>query len=517
MNKYRDVLIRSKSSGKFLSPMMMPRRKSTKLIEVEVVEEIQKFEREKKKGKTERGRERKKVEKEEVLGDRVNSADFLKLINKLDLVANCKYLSEMLLRENEAVNVRLRQNTTQCFKILSKDKRSPMGITVKREFGNLVYYLSTKYTNPHENQYDFKFFLDDFEISEKFLKFSHEFFYLGVFAQDDAEFTVSVRFGKENNKKIKETYSVPRQELKFDCEEYRKNQNLRDSLNKRVADVMRKRRKQILQLANFKNFVRINKSPMEKLSPKWEEKKILVLSRKQQKIKEKKLENEKNLIKYQTNFEKFTKNKRFTEKEKKVTNPQKTWFKLLYFISAYHTIQRLISIKRYRKLQLLSEKSSARKLQKNVKKYILFFPIPFLSKLRSLNSLLFSSNTSRIMSIVRSQTLLIQSIKSSATSHKPLKCFSTFISKLISLQSSLKSFISFTKSRKSNLKHLWNSILSKKILENSLNPFNQYLKIPISTRDSLLSKYYHDSMRKNRVYLPAEEEISDLIEKTVNK
>ena len=430
--------------------------------------------------------------------------NFALLIHQLDLVTGDRFLEEIHLKESEAVQIHLEEGVTQCFRISCKNKESPMKVTVKKIYGVLKYYLSRKVSKPNENQHDLRYLVDVFEVTTSLIWFNNEVFYLSAFAQEISNFSISVKFGRPHGFGLQETRSVPRMSLAADLERYRRDRNLREQLNNRVNELIKIRKRQMLEMARSKNYLELNKvsiaSSVAKETYKWEERRELVFKRKHENMEQKKIRNTMTLNKHELNLEIKRKIIEETENEKIAMHSRRKLVALALCISCSSVIRQMACENRVSHLSIIRMNSAARVIQKNVKRCILNFPIKFKVRLRLYSSLLyFYKNTSRIISS-NINSALVGCIKNSKANLQVHFKITKFLSGIIMIQKAIKSFQVITKYRMDNLKRIWNGCLSKLILQNSSNSNNKYLRITYNIRDSALRKYYHKCMR---IYLVA--------------
>ena len=187
MNKYSDVEFRSQSTLRQLPPLMSPKRITSIIRENLSAERLPKININAKQDfNTISALSVLENNKAKVLADmemhlslkstgKKNKddyvlSDFSKIIKDLDLITKKRHVvDEKILKEGELVYGNLKEGDCIFYKILIKDKISPIKVHIKKNSGMLNYYISKKKNKPNEEQYDFCFNTDTFEISERLL------------------------------------------------------------------------------------------------------------------------------------------------------------------------------------------------------------------------------------------------------------------------------------------------------------------------------------------------------------
>ena len=189
--------------------------------------------------------------------DSIKTPDFSKILKNLNLVTNSHLSTEKVLKEGKSQPYKLNKDGILYFKILCKDKKSPLKVCIKLNFGKLKYFVSNKHNKPNEDQYDFSFSDDSFEISNHLMWFNEDHLFLGVFGLADSEFIVTVNFGRIREKFEVMTERVAKTSIFSNFEE--NDQNFRENLESKVKKLLKARKKKALMLSNSKNFIKINK------------------------------------------------------------------------------------------------------------------------------------------------------------------------------------------------------------------------------------------------------------------
>jgi len=102
----------------------------------------------------------------------------------------------ILLSDSKDEELIMEPDEIQFFKIRCLGRPCPLKVTVEREKGALLIYMSRTITEPTEGEAEAVYKKDEFVISDPGLRFKTEFFYLGAKALNQTIFTIGLKYGK---------------------------------------------------------------------------------------------------------------------------------------------------------------------------------------------------------------------------------------------------------------------------------------------------------------------------------
>lgn len=192
---------------------------------------------------------------------RLVNKDYVRIINRLDKVATNQGLMtrRIDITDGRPMELILDQGEVQYFYITVKNKKCPLRIQLVKK-GKLVTYMSKSTPEPSEELCEEEFNNDDFQISDPGIRFSCEHVFLAVKALEDAKYQIKAAFGrkKESPKKRSMSSTMVKSRTVKTLEQVRNDNELRHDLYYRVSLLIEKRRKNMYELSNHKDFVKLN-------------------------------------------------------------------------------------------------------------------------------------------------------------------------------------------------------------------------------------------------------------------
>ncbi|OMJ75685.1 hypothetical protein SteCoe_25124 [Stentor coeruleus] len=465
-----------------------------------------------------------------------SNKDFISLLQSIDLITNGKEESYYkTLREGEIVSVSLNENMVHYFKVKCDGKRSPLKVNIRRNKGMIKTFVSKSVDRPNQENADYAFVLDKFEICENGMKFPYIYLYISIEALTDTEFSIGVTFGKIKNVYIpRETLEKPKRSVSREIEELRKNEELRNKFNKKVDQLIQQRKERYSKISGSKNFLKLNKnitvSSTDRLLCSWEEKKSQVLNRKYLKALEKKEQAIRTVNKkvIQSQLEQAQKEQQ--EKKEQDLISYRKWVIFLSLLRSASKFHSTTQENRNKIIKKLQRNAAARRIQKSFKGKFIKKNIKNTILLRLRSHLLMYWNNLYKPNKNFSNTMLIKTIRLSAVNNKTFFTFNVFIDKILHIQKTVKSFLRRTKFRLEEILKLWNILMAKLVSRGSTVHLNRYIKITSHVRNHVIKQYYSQKLNeyllsqskksKNQVfekkvdfkYLPSETILKQLIE-----
>lgn len=429
-----------------------------------------------------------------------SSPNFKSLIEKLDQIAEKPNFNKAkVIKPGKEYESQLLAGNFSYYHIDCKNKKSPMNIFVKRKSGLVKFFLS-KYKNwPNEENFDFCFIADFFEVIEKNSWFQENYFFMSALALENTKFTLIINFGKIKN--WEKSNNPLFDSLNYDESRY--------NLAKRVENIKKKRKLQALQLAHSKNFIELNKfptSPINKIH-QWSDRQKSVVKKKFQNLNEKKIKAKQSVTKKIQRMEKLEHDKKELKLKPKLQKSQKSWIQLTYVVKSILSIKNLVQTSRKSKLMRIKTVFAAVKIQKQFRRYLKFLNSQQIALLNCRNTLIFMHDSLFSYSKKKQVQPLVDFFKSAYLSLKAQKAFRTYINRIIFVQFQVKKFLKKAKTRFFHVVRVWNEVLSKLIVENAKEKHNIYTKITPQYRDPIIKRYLNECKntheKKLRIYLSA--------------
>lgn len=465
-----------------------------------------------------------------------SNKDFISLLQSIDLITNGKEESYYkIIREGEILTISLNENMVHYFKVKCNGKRSPLKINIRRSKGMIKTFVSKSIDRPNQENADYAFALDKFEISENGMKFPYNYLYISVEALTDVEFSIGLTFGKIKNVYIpREPLEKPRRSMSRDIEELRKNDELRNKFNKKVDKLLQQRKEHYSKISGSKNFLKLNKnitaSSTDRLLCSWEEKKSQVIHRKCLKILEKKEQAIRTINKKVIQFQLEQYQKEQQEKKEQDLKSCKKWTIILYFLRSFSKFRSIIQENRQKIIKKLQRNAAARRIQRSFKPKFINENVKTTVMLRSRSSLLLYWHNLHKANTKFSSIMIIKTICLSAVNNKTFFTFNVFIDKIIYIQKRVKLFLERTRFRFDEILKLWNALMTKLTSRGSTVHLNRYIKITSHVRNHVIKQYYSQKLNEYLIrqrqgkkrqslekkldfkYLPSETVLKQLIE-----
>lgn len=102
----------------------------------------------------------------------------------------------ILLSDSKDEELIMEPDELQFFKIRCLGRPCPLKVTVEREKGAILIYMSRTITEPAEGEAEAVYKKDEFVLSDPGLRFKTEFFYLAAKALNQTIFTIGLKYGK---------------------------------------------------------------------------------------------------------------------------------------------------------------------------------------------------------------------------------------------------------------------------------------------------------------------------------
>ena len=123
--------------------------------------------------------------------------DFSKLMENINNIINPKTTNySVVINENENVEAGIEEGQIKYFRIIVKQKKSPVAITIQRKTGKVLIYTSSTCYEPGVKNYEKCFATDYIEIKDKGSHFKYEVLHLGIKGIIQSFIRISVSFGK---------------------------------------------------------------------------------------------------------------------------------------------------------------------------------------------------------------------------------------------------------------------------------------------------------------------------------
>ncbi|OMJ90019.1 hypothetical protein SteCoe_7698 [Stentor coeruleus] len=424
------------------------------------------------------------------------SRDFISLLQSIDRITNGKEINYYkILKEGQILTISLSESMVHYFKIKCFGKRSPLKVNIRRNKGKLKTYVSKSIDKPNQENADYVISLDRFEISENGVKFPYDCLYLSVEAMAESEFSIGISFGKIKNVYIPmEPVVRIKRSISKEFEELRKNEDLRNSLKKKVEKLIKQRKQEYIRLAGSKNFLKLNKnvtvSTTDRLIGCWEEKKSLALQRKYENYLKKKEQAMLTLNKKAIQTQNEIIQKEQLETKARTQKFQKDWIKLMTFIISASTLRKNWLENRSEILISLNHSIAARLIQKCFKNKFTHLNFKSITLLRARNNLLLLNQHQYFFCKKSSNQMLINIIRLSAVNNKLSFSFNVFVGKVLKIQKASKNYMGKTKNRLEEIVKLWNSAIGKFLNRGSTLQLNRYIKITSHIRNEVIKEYY---------------------------
>jgi hypothetical protein len=472
--------------------------------------------------------------------------DFRGLVEKLNKISEGPDISKVKTLKDGVIHANeLKEDFFTYFLIPCKGKKSPLCIYFKKNFGNFKCFLSKTVEKPDFSRFDVSFSSDFYEISEKTSWFQRDFYYLSVFAVEDTQFSIFTTFGK-SHLPADDLFSSKRLQNEL---ESLKDVDFRSDLEKRVENIIKKRKQQALQLGKNKNFVTLNKSPTASHSkdPNWQEKQKNAIFKKNLLIQEKACKTRDLLNRKLKKIEKVKHEIASNRIKEKVETCQKSFLILTTFAKSLESIRALISSKKEKRFNALKAKFAARTLQHYFQFKINHLGPIQISLLNGRNSLFLAHANLFPVEKKKAGKVFVGFLRMNYLNCKAKKSFDLFFKRLLLVQTQVKKFLKKNRNRFLGIVKIWNQVLSKVIMEHAKAKNNPYTKISSKYRDPVIKKYlaqcnqfhakkvkvylaaysiganYRTSFRMSKSalfpkfnYFPSEIEIRELIEEALN-
>ena len=123
--------------------------------------------------------------------------DFQRVLDRLQKLQTGNIGSRrILLTDSKDEDLIMDTDEVQYFKIHCLGRPCPLKVTIEREKGSIVVYMSRTMTEPAEGEAEAVYKKDEFLISDSGLRFKTEFLYLSAKAYNQTIFTVGLKYGK---------------------------------------------------------------------------------------------------------------------------------------------------------------------------------------------------------------------------------------------------------------------------------------------------------------------------------
>lgn len=422
--------------------------------------------------------------------------DFDSILNRIDSITQGKDLSQLKeLTDGSCVNLTLEQGSYEDFRVITKDKRSPLKVILKRNFGKLKIMISKNTEKPRNWNSEKVFFSDNFEYFDTGSCFLCRFIYLSIEAVASAQFSISVSFGNLRSifglqeTKPKKAHGGLLRGLKSDA--------IKMKFKIGVEELMLKKRKKFQKqskkiLDKNSNVIIDNKTQTKSISS-IQEKIAIVQKRKNEKYLEKKTHALESINKkHKRNVEESIKTET-KQKKDLLIKIQKSWLSLIYFFISASNIKFQIIDKKLDTILSLQQTASARLIQKVFKSKYSSISLKDNILLHARNNLFLFNSIYHYYKLPITQNL-ISSIKLSAKCTVICVKFKKFLSKIQVIQKASKTFLLRNKFRIDKILKLWNSTVESLMQKRPSRHSLKYIIIPQHIKEEIVKKYYFEKL-----------------------
>lgn len=457
-------------------------------------------------------------------------APFGSLLEKLEEITekrNTIHFNDPL-QDEEWYSIKLSKNEKAVFQVDTLNRVCPLKVRIRKS-GQITIFVSSKHPIPDQNNYEKKFSGENFSISDKTFRFKIKTFFFCIIAFESADISLQVEFKHREDSPTNEKFLTMREKSQREMEKIRNDPVLRQEFTERVENILACRRKKALEQAGYKNFVKINKSCQSA-----EEKKQVIRSKSQEKLKKEKSVQERKELNYKEKLQRAKDvlikqeqrelmrkqreelRKQYLEKMIKV----KIWLKIVFFYkSVFELKNKFFFLKRAKRNSL----KCATKIQKNYRRWnSQIFENISKQYIHARNTLLLFNTHSRHCLKFSHKKLLIF-ISQQISIQKPFIVFENYFSKVIRIQVFIKDYLLVRNRLLNRAIKNWvvhcRRLIKKLISKSPENTFlNQVIRIKDLKRDLILKEFIREKCHNKRVtnknyrsFLPTKNDIFRLI------
>ena len=463
-----------------------------------------------------------------------NRVQFTDLINRIEeITERPKYIVEQSpAKEGIFYEYKLHRNDKLLIFIIVLNKLCPLKVQISKS-GNLIVYASSKVQDPDSNNCDRIFKSDSFYISDSKFRFKADKVHLGILATEYTEFKILFTF--QNEMKKLQMDSVKLSTLR--AKTARHIQRLQNNIEEKnefftyVEGLLENRKKEALEKARNKNFLKINLKVRSCFTKEYLRSKSEGKLRREQEVKEKQIKNyqekleknKKKLMNRELRLKELLKLEQEHQAELLRRKLVKDWISIIRFFQISATLHdQFIELKVKKiKTNILASKIQNRYRRWNTSTF------NNLSKeiIHSRNFLLFFHSCTKPLNYI-SEKKLITLLNEKVSNRKPKIYFKRFISSVLILQKYFKERINFKFVLLHKYKILWKQQISsiiKRLMKKSTKnkQLSLVLGIKDNTRDTVLKKILAEKLENKKIintsvktFLPAKAEIVALIEES---
>lgn len=414
--------------------------------------------------------------------------DFEKILNKLELVSSNKNTGHrrIILQDSEPCQILLEKGTVQYFTIRSYNRKPPMLITIKKKRGNTLAYISRITPEPGKSSCDFSFSKESHYVNDVGSKFKNEYFFLGVEALTDCDFSIVIGFGKRPAKK---KIVLKLEDIIDDDGSF---------FNNSATDRNKKQEEP-------KDFIKMNKSSSKYRSAlssrqgDWERRRELVIRNKHINIQSKKQKTILFLHKHELKRQAEKEQREYIEKLVLLQKQQQFWLSAINFFKAIDKIRSIVNTGRQTKLEKIRKSFQVKRIQKLYRNSV--------------------GTSAELVTLTRACCLLkfflygaqgslkqqvIVAIKDSAKTFVLPHAFMRIVDKINLIKKYWKEYTRKMKTYWELLIKQWNSVLEEQMFKYSRSMTKRkkdsdnkrFASIPISIRNQVLASYLLECKRK---------------------
>lgn len=371
---------------------------------------------------------------------------FTRILNKIEMIVSNKYMAHRgsTLRDGEPIEIMAEANSFSYLKIMTRGKRCPLRVHLKRVKGRVVTYVSRMNPEPSQALHDSVHKIDYFEVSDPGLKFKSDSVHFGIEAIEDSTFHVTVNFGRlkvnlNNQRKLN------KQETYIEVDNIRKNEIMQYELSKRVEDAIARRKLDLIKNSNNKDFLKLNMNVVVPNSIDFIKDRKIMTQRIETRRKEAKVKNQMALKEKQLRAVNVI-NKQLirAEEEKKerirkeqlvvLQKEQREWLIVIFLAKSVVALKDTRNALREERFEGLRRSSSARKIQKFYRSHSGHKSISESSISRAKDLILFSFHHHKPFLMQSLKVQLLKCIHESARNHTLPHHFSAFQNRIFMVQ-----------------------------------------------------------------------------------
>lgn len=455
---------------------------------------------------------------------------FSKIIEKLEDITSKNSITQLHnpLKEDELYYFSLHKRAKLFFNIESLNRVSPLTIKLNQT-GKITTFVSDSFSLPDQENHIKKFDSDTIIITDSNYRFKSKTLYFCMIASDACDLRLQFEFRKKES--LSKSARIRNTKAKNDREinKIRNDIILKQQFTAHVNSILEGRRKKVLKLSGYKDFLKINKTfthikeKKEVIRSKSEER---LVKEKQVNVRRTLLMNEKKskmqelLIKQQMRFM-VIENREAIKKQQALKEMRiKTWINWIYLVK---TGINLLEKFREFKIEKIKKRNSIARIQKGYRRWnTRFFDNVSKELIHARNTLLMFQGIVKPFT-KQSKIKFLKFLNESVSEIKPFLVFDGYLSKIVFIQKFFKEYLALRDFLMNKGVKIWmvqiSRIIKKFINSSPNNKFlEQVLKIKDLKRNDYLREFVRERCRNRRVtwhnisqFLPSKGDVYKLI------